>query len=249
MLISRNPLGLLLRNLKQRAILDEEDQQAVLGLPVVVKTLSANGYVIREGDDVDCCEVLVSGFAFRQLLTGDGKRQILAIHIPGDALDFQNLFLDVADHSVQMLTAGEVAFVPRAAVQKLFHERSRFAQAVFINVLVDAAIFRESVLNLGQRDARSRMAHIICEFMLRCEMMRFNGPDNRNLPMTQEQLADATGLSAVHANRVLRDLAAENLIQPHRGHISIPDWRKLRAIADFNDRYLHLSQQIMSNDL
>jgi len=199
---------------------------------------------VREADPPEFCTVLLSGFAYRQKLTGDGARQIIAIHIPGDALDFQNLFLDISDHSIQMLTRGEVAFVPRPPMQELARSRAAVGHAILVKILVEASIFREWVVNVGRRDSRSRLAHVLCELGVRLEAQGLADEYGYELPMTQEQLADALGLTPVHVNRTLKTLEAEGLIQRTRRKISFPDWNRLRTIADFNQRYLHLEPQL-----
>ena len=239
----RHPLELLLRKLELHAELSEEDRQAVLDLPYTLRTLEPSTYTIREGDAPTRCFVLVSGFAYRQKLTGDGSRQIIAIHIPGEALDFQNLFLDVSDHSVQMLTRGEIADVPRAAFQELARSRSAIGHAILITILVESSIFREWVLNVGRRDSRTRLAHVLCEFAVRLEAQGLAEEYGYQLPMTQEQLADALGLTPVHVNRTIKALEAEGLIMRDKRNISFPDWQRMREVADFNQRYLHLESQ------
>ncbi|WP_332812417.1 Crp/Fnr family transcriptional regulator [Sphingomonas sp.] len=240
---ANHPLELLVRNLQLRSHLPKKDREAVLALPFTLRTLEASTYIVREADSPEFCTVLVSGFAFRQKLTGDGARQIIAIHIPGDALDFQNLFLDVSDHSIQMLTRGEVAFVPRAAMQDLARGRAAVGHAILVKILVEASIFREWVLNVGRRNSRSRLAHVLCELGVRLEAQGLADEYGYELPMTQEQLADALGLTPVHVNRTLKTLEAEGLIQRTKRNISFPDWNRLRTIADFNQRYLHLEPQ------
>src|SRR6185295_170205 len=116
---------------------------------------------------------------------------------PGEAIDLQNIFLDEADHSVQMLTRGEVAFVPRAQLQALVRTRPAIANAVLIATLVEASIFREWVLNIGRRDSRARLAHVLCEFAIRLDAAGLADALGYELPMTQEQLADALGLTPV----------------------------------------------------
>jgi CRP-like cAMP-binding protein len=238
-----HPLHLLLRRLEQSSVLSEEDRQAVLALPYTLRTLEPSTYLVREGDPPIHCGVLASGFAYRQKLTGDGLRQIIALHIPGDAVDFQNLFLDVADHSVQMLTRGEVASVARRDFQALARSNAGIGHAILVNILIDASVFREWVLNVGRRDSRTRLAHVLCEFAVRLEAQGLAPEYGYELPMTQEQLADALGLTPVHVNRVLKTLEAEGLVTRNRRTIRFPDWDKMRGVADFNERYLHLEPQ------
>ncbi len=243
MTVTSDPLGLLLRKLETHALLGEEDRQAILALPYTLKTLESQSYTVREGDPPEACAVLVSGFAYRQKLTGDGARQIVAIHIPGEPLDFQSLFLDVADHNVQTLTRAEVAFIPRVELQKLARSRPSVAHAILVMILVEASIFREWVLNVGRRDSRTRLAHLLCEFAIRLEAQGLADENGYELPMTQEQLADALGLTSVHVNRTIMALEAEGFIDRDRRRVRFPDWRRMRDVADFNQRYLHLQPQ------
>jgi CRP-like cAMP-binding protein len=231
------------RNLELRSPLPPADRQAVLNLKYSVRTLEAGTYTIREADPPALCAILVTGFAFRQKLAGDGARQIVALHIPGDALDFQNLFLDVSDHSVQMLTRGEVAFVTIRDLQVLARERAAVGHAILVKILVEASIFREWVLNVGRRDAKTRVSHLLCELAVRLDAEGLADHYSYELPMTQEQLADAVGLTPVHVNRTLKALEAEGLIVRSKKSVSFPDLMRLRSAGDFNQRYLHLEPQ------
>ncbi|WP_324821335.1 Crp/Fnr family transcriptional regulator [Brevundimonas sp.] len=235
---------MFLRRLELIIDLPEEDRHAVLALPHRTRVVEASTYLTREGDVPTVCGVLGSGFAYRQKLTGDGVRQIVALHIPGDALDLQHLFLDMADHSVQMLTRGEVAFIPRKDLQDLVNARPLIRQAVLSSILVEGSIFREWVLNVGRRDARTRLAHLLCEFASRMEAQGLVDGEGFELPITQEQLADAVGLTPVHVNRTLKSLEADGLITRNKRNIIFPSWERMRDVGDFNPRYLHLDRQL-----
>lgn len=238
-----HPLDLLVRTLSLRVELGDADRQAILDLPVTLRTLEPSTYLVREGEPPEHCAVLASGYAYRHKLTGDGDRQIVSIHIPGEALDFQHLFLDFADHSVQMLTRGEVAFVDQKDVRVLVRSRPAIANAVMVSVLTESSIFREWVLNVGRRDARTRLAHLLCEFGVRLQALGMAAPDGYDLPITQEQLADALGMTTVHVNRTLKVLTEAGLITRNKRTIGIPDWERLLEVGDFSQRYLHLERQ------
>jgi CRP-like cAMP-binding protein len=238
-----HPLKYLLRQLQLFGKLPEEDRQLVLDLPHRLRRLDAGSYLVRDGDQPSHCTVLASGYAIRQKVTGDGSRQILAVCIPGDAVDLQNMFLNVSDHNVQMLTQGKVADVPREALQALVLSKPAIGTAIIELSLVEASIFREWVVNVGRRDARARIAHILCEFAVRLETRGLTTDHGFELPMTQEQLADATGLTPVHVNRVLKGLEGDGLISRRRRHIHFADWRALQDAGDFSRRYLHISDQ------
>ena len=232
-------LQLLARKLDLHHRLSAEDKQAVLDLPHKIRKLEAQSYLLREGDRPDRCAVILTGYAIRHKLTGDGSRQILAINIPGDAVDFQNLFLAESDHNVQMLTRGVVAEVPRHAIEELVLNYQEVGRAILITTLVEASIFREWAVNIGQRDSRTRIAHLLCEFAYRLSSEHLEHDGIYELPMTQEQLADATGLTAVHVNRVLQALQREGLIERDRRMVRFPSWQRIQDVGDFNPRYLH----------
>ena len=229
----------MVRKFERRGRLDDADREALLALPHTMRRCSAGAHLVRDGDRPDHCCVLLSGFAYRHKLTGEGGRQVIALHMQGDFLDLQNSFLAVSDHNVQMLTEGDVAFVPRDAVRELALASPRIGVALWIDTLIDGSIFREWVVNVGRRDARARVAHILCEFSLRLEAAGLAENHRYELPMTQEQLADAVGLTSVHVNRVLRQLAEDGLISRNKRSIVIEDWHRMRDVGDFSERYLH----------
>jgi CRP-like cAMP-binding protein len=234
-----HPLDRFLSELCSRSELDDADRSAFLNLPVRVRQLGRGAYLVRDSSEPVNCSVLVDGFAVRHKVTGDGSRQIIAVCIPGDAVDLQNMFLDTSDHSVQMLTRGTVGDLKRSDVQDLALSRAAIGAALIKYSLVEASILREWVVNIGRRDARAKIAHVLCEFAVRLEA-RGLVSSGFQLPMTQEQLADASGVTPVHVNRVLKGLEADGLITLDRGTIKFVDWRALQAAGDFNPRYLHL---------
>lgn len=229
----------LIRRLERRVRLSDADRQALEALPHTIRTFPAGAHFVRDGDRPDFCNLLLSGFACRYKIAGDGARQIISFHMAGEFVDLQNGLLGVADHSVQALTETRAAIIPRLALRDLALSRPAIGEALWIDTLIDAAIFREWVVNVGRRDSRTRVAHLLCELSLRMQAAGLASGHRYELPMTQEQLANAVGLTAVHVNRVLRQLAEEGLISRDRRAIFIEDWRRMREAGDFNDRYLH----------
>lgn len=232
----------VLRRLETRGALSEEDRAAVRGLPVQPRTVEPAAYLVREGEPPENCTFLLTGFAFRHKVTGDGERQIMSVHMRGEFLDLQNSFLQVADHNVQALTRCEVGMVGVAALRKLAAEHPRVGRAMWIETLIDAAIFREWIVNVGRRDSLSRISHLLCEFALRLEAAGLSQDRRYEMPMTQEQIADCTGLTPVHVNRVLKELGRMGLIERDKRAVSIVEWDRLQHIGDFNTRYLHLQE-------
>lgn len=237
----RPTLEPLVRKLAYHVDLDAADRAAILALPFTVKNVERHHYIVREHDRATHSCVMLSGFSVRSKIVATGHRQIVSIHIKGEMVDLQNSLLKRADHSVQMLSESKVAMIPRDDVVRLSVEKPRVGQAMWIDTLIDGSIFREWVANVGRRDARTRIAHLLCEFSLRLKVAGL-GEDNRyELPMTQEQLADATGLTSVHVNRTMKTLEKEGLISRlHPRSIAIGDWKKLAKVGDFDSNYLHL---------
>src|SRR6185437_11568144 len=145
-----------------------------------------------------------------------------------------------ADHNVQSLNRSEVAIIPRSALLELADARPNLRTAMWADTLIDSAIVREWVVNVGRRDSRARIAHLLCEIAVRLRNAGTNG-DMFDFPITQEQLADATGLTPVHTNRTLQALRRDELIQLTSGSLKILNWKALREAADFDELYLHQS--------
>lgn len=234
------PLELLVRTLSAHAALSADDRKQLLALPFSLRTLHRNGYLVREGEPPAGCGIIVSGHAYRHKLTGDGNRQIVSFHIPGEPIDLQTLFLAYADHNVQALTEVQLAMVSRPAMEALVLRNAGVARAVLIFCLVEASISREWTLNVGRRNARARLAHLLCEFAVRMDHMGLAPPEGYALPMTQEHIGDALGLTAVHVNRTIKALEGEGLIARAGRTLSFPNIDALREIADFNPLYLHM---------
>jgi CRP-like cAMP-binding protein len=225
-----------------RGALPAGDREAILALPHSVSSLHAGAYIVREGEKPGRCWALLEGFAYRHKIVFGGARQIVGIHLPGDLLDLHNSILDVADENVQALTSATIASIPVEALKALMESRPAVAGAILAKTLVDASIFREWMANIGRRDSRARMAHLLCELAVRQQAAGIAEPLTYELPMTQEQLADTLGLTPVHVNRTLKALEAENLIRRRRRLLTIEDWPGLVRLGDFSPSYLCLGQ-------
>ena len=230
------------RKFEKRARLDEGDREAFFSLPYEVHSYDPQRYIVREGDRAPAATIILNGLAYRHKVTVEGARQILSLHIPGDFVDLEGALLTVSDNNVQALTRCQVARVPCAAIISLIDNHARLARAMWIDTLIDASIYREWITNVGRRDALVAMCHLLCEFTRRLEVAGLAHREGYDLPMTQEQLADALGITPVHANRILRDLDARGLIMRDKRFVRVPDWEALRKVAGFNELYLHLDQ-------
>jgi CRP-like cAMP-binding protein len=233
------PFSTLVRKLRLLTPLSPEDEAAVAALPHRVSRISWREYLVREGSKPQECCLLVDGFASRSKLAADGARQIVSFHIPGDILDLQHLFLERADHNIQAVSDATVVWLPMPALRELAEQRPMIGRAFWRDTLIDASIFREWVLNVGRRDAKTRIAHMLCEFIVRCQAAGLGSPERMKLPFTQEEIGDATGLTSVHVNRMLRELDEDGVIRRDGRSIEVQDWDRFRRVADFDQAYLH----------
>ena len=239
---SRNSaLGPLVSKLTYRSELSATDQAAILALPHTVKSFRVHDHVVREHDEATHSCLMLSGFSVRHKIVAGGLRQIVSIHMRGEMVDLQNSLLGRADHSVQMITPGEVAMIPREQVERIALERPAVGKAMWLDTLVDGSIFREWIANVGRRNARARIAHLLCEIGMRLQHAGLSDNRSYSLPMTQEQIGDATGLTAVHVNRTVKALEADGLIlRTSPRAVNIGDWKLLADAGDFDSGYLHM---------
>jgi CRP-like cAMP-binding protein len=231
----------LIRKLETLAALSDEAKQALGSLPMSVKVFGADQDIVREGDcPVECCLVL-EGMVFRYLMLDDGRRQIMGFYIPGDIPDLQSLHIKIMDHSVGTLVPTIVGLIPHQSLNNLNARYPRIANALWRDTIVDAAMFRLWMVGLGRKSAHERIAHLFCELLMRFKAVGIaKDALTCEFPMTQTELGDALGLSAVHVNRVVQDLRADGLINLRGSSLHINDWERLQQRAKFNPTYLHL---------
>jgi CRP-like cAMP-binding protein len=238
--LSYSPRAVLqpfLDRLLTRSILTDVEQQAILLLPTSHMFVRANHEFVRERKKTAFCCLIVSGLVGRIGLTRKGKRQVTAFHIPGDMADLHSAVRRVGIGGLTAMTDTSILRVPHDAVWRIAAKHPAIAEAFWRDCMVDAAILMEWILNVGQRDATTRLAHIFCEMSLRY------GRDREMLydyefAVTQEQLGDATGITGVHVNRSLKSLREQGLVTLKGGRVTITDWGKLARAGEFDPYYL-----------
>jgi CRP-like cAMP-binding protein len=175
-------------------------------------------------------------------VTVEGKRQIVAFNVPGDVPDLQSLHLKVLDNNVGTISPCRVGFIHHEVLRDICERYPRITAAFWRETLIDAAIFREWMTSLGRREAYARIAHLLCELLVRLRAVGLAENHTCELPITQAEFADALGLTTVHVNRVLQELRADGLIRMKGQQLTIPDWEKLKEVGEFDPTYLHLEQ-------
>jgi CRP-like cAMP-binding protein len=228
----------LIAKLAHFGALDEGDRRALAQMTADAVWVPEGRSLIPEGQAIDVVCALLEGWACRCKDFRDGRRQIIAILTPGDliALD-DRVATRKIDHSVRALTRVRVAWIPRAELRDALAAHQGLARAISAAAAIEEAILRAWLVNLGQRSAHERMAFLFCELAER--LADDAGPAIRfALPLTQQMLAHALGLTPVHINRVLRRLRREGLLELQDGVLTIHDPVRTKFLADFNNAYL-----------
>lgn len=232
-------LAPIINKMERRSQLGLAERQALLNLPCKVVSHDKGSYLIREHDKPASCILVISGFVYRSKITGDGLRQLLAVHLYGDLIDPHANPRGEADHNVQALMRAEVAYIPQQALRDVAESYPAVALALCRDAMAECSISREWLLNVGRRNARQRIAHLLCELTVRQEEAGLGKKPSYQWPMTQEQMGEATGLTGVHVNRTLQRLRKEGLIAIANQSVTIHDWARLQRAGDFNNAYLH----------
>ncbi|KQP93720.1 cyclic nucleotide-binding protein [Methylobacterium sp. Leaf117] len=230
----------LIRKLEGFGPLSDQDR-------AILTSVSASGHLIgprvdliREGDAPDGVILIMEGIACRQKHRANGARQITAYLVPGDACDLDVALLSRMDHTITTLSACRVVRVPLDVVKRLMEEHPAIARSLRMSTLVDEATLREWLVNVGCRSAIERIAHLFCELLLRLQVVGFASEDTYEFPVTQLDLADTVGLSNVHVNRSLQELRRQGVIELKGRTLRILDRQRLKSIAEFDAKYLHL---------
>jgi CRP-like cAMP-binding protein len=208
-----------------------------------VRVVDAHRDLISEGDRPRYVHLMLDGWACRYKQLPDGKRQIVSMFVPGDFCDINVYILKYMDHSIGAITRLKVAMITPEEMNALTVQRPRVTQALWWHELVTAAVQREWTLNLGQRSAYERLSHLLIELYIRLAAVGRAQDGRCDFPLTQNDLADATGLTAVHVNRTLQELRRDELIELDRKQLRILDLKRMMDVSMFNPNYLHLDHE------
>lgn len=228
-----------IQKLNGMAELTASDTAALAAATSSPRRYVARQDLIREGDEPGPVFVVLEGWVCRYKILPSGTRQIMAFLMPGDACDLHVKLLAEMDHSIQAITTASVATVARAEMQALMTSHPNIAQAMYTGQLIDEGVMRAWIVSMGRRSSIERVAHLICELYLRARNIGLTSENQFALPLSQLVLADALGMTAVHINRVLKELRLAGAMTLQRGSVTIQDPVKLVKIAGFDENYLH----------
>jgi CRP-like cAMP-binding protein len=204
------------------------------------KTYPRGKTIIREGEKVEDIHLVTKGLATRSKTLADGSRQLMAFLIPGDLCDVEVFVLEAMDHDIVALSETTCVLIPATEMEQLLTESSNLTRAIWWSTMTDSAVLREWIVNHGRRDSRERLAHIFCELLIRHRIVGEGLGDSVPFPLTQEELAEASGMTPVHANRILQQLRSEGLIELNQKVLTVLDFNGLSEAAQYDPTYLHL---------
>lgn len=228
-----------INKLRGFATLNEEDVTTLLAASSRSRQYAARHDLIRDGDRPGPVFIMLEGWACRYKVLPSGTRQVLAFLMPGDACDLHIGLLAEMDHSIQTITPARVATIERVEMDAIMERQPGIARAMYISQLVDEGTMRAWITSMGRRTSTERVAHLMCELYLRARNIGLTGEDSLSLPLSQILLADALGMTAVHINRVLKELRLQGAMALRRGSLDIIDPEMIVRIAGFGDGYLH----------
>lgn len=236
----------LIAKLEYGADLTDADRATLANLTRQTRYVGARQDLIQHGERPEVVYLILEGFACRYKILHSGSRQNMAYLVPGDFCDLHIAILDQMDHGIATLSSCTVVEIPRATILDLTDNHPRITRALWWCTLVDEGTLREWLVNLGQRQADQRMAHLFCELRLRLRAVGLADADSFEMPITQVEIGETLGLSVVHVNRTLQALREANLVVFRGRRVTIPNAGRLEAYCEFEPSYLHLEPRSRS---
>jgi CRP-like cAMP-binding protein len=233
----------LLLKLRVRDVVGGEEEEVLRASVGEIRSHPAGRTLVRSGTTLSASTLLIEGIVCRYKDLADGQRQIMELHVAGDFVDLHGFLLKRLDHNIGAITPVRVALVPHDAIRGITETHPHLGRMLWFSTLLDAAIHREKILSIGRRSAVARIAQILCELLVRLRLVGLADEKGYALPLTQADLADVTGLTSVHVNRMLKRLRDEKLLTFRGGRVTISDWDGLQRLAQFDPTYLHLERR------
>lgn len=220
--------------------LPAEDREALTALPAEIRELGRLRDALRRGDRPTDVVVVLSGFLYRYTIGAEGARQVHSFYMPGEAPCLETLYIDYMDNSLGAVVDSRIALIPHEALYRIIDERPEARKLLWRQTLVQGAVFRQWLVRNSNQPAHAALAHFFAEMFARAEAGGLVRDGSCDLPLTQEFVADALGLTAVHVNRTLQVLRDAGMVELRGRRLTILDRARLEEIGDFDPYYLHL---------
>jgi CRP-like cAMP-binding protein len=232
-----------LKKLRVRDDISGEEEEAIRSAMLEIRQVAADAPVIRHGRDLHESILLLEGWMARTTAMASGHQQISELQFSGDFVDLHGLTLKRLDHNVIAITDCRYAVFPHDRLRRMLEKHPHLTRVYWLMTNIDAAIHREWTVSLGRRAAPSRMAHLFCEIRERLRIVGQTTGNSYQFPLTQQELGDCLGITAVHVNRTLQGLRRRNLIEVEKGWVTILDLPGLMALGEFENDYLYLDKR------
>ena len=236
--MTARPATALTRKLAAFVALSEAELDVLARLQRPARLFEAGRDLVQQGQTGQRAFILSSGWVCSYKIQVSGSRHIVDFQIPGDFLGLRSVLLRTSDHGFEPVVDSEASEVLAEDLMQALAEAPRLAAAILWAASRDEAMVVEHLVGIGRRDADARMAHFLLELGSRLALVGLGDAAGYDCPLTQYHLADALGLSAVHVNRVLRQLRERGLVTFREGRVSLEDRAGLIDLAGFDPAYL-----------
>ncbi|WP_088636147.1 Crp/Fnr family transcriptional regulator [Phaeobacter sp. 22II1-1F12B] len=223
---------------RSRDALSEREKGLLEGCVENVERFTAPHTILDRGEVVDQSTILIEGTVAR-VIQDNGKRHIIALHVPGDFVDLHGFALKRLDHDVVSIGTVQIGYAPHHRIQKILETEPTLARMLWYSTLLDAAMHREWIMKLERLSADGRLAHLVAELWQRLDFVDLASENGFSLPLTQQELADACGTTSIHMNRVVKKLRETGVVDISRGQVTVLNKKALKALGAFNPAYLY----------
>jgi CRP/FNR family transcriptional regulator, anaerobic regulatory protein len=230
----------LAERLSHYVALTSQEEAALEALEQQERTYKRGSVVRREGDRARELFIVRKGWLYSSVLLGNGSRQIMRLHFAGDVLGVSGVAFGTAADSIVAVTDASLCQFDKDKLALLFAQHPRLAALIFTLTVAERVSMADRLASIGRTSARARVASLLCEMLARLRVMEGADLDRLHVPLTQEDIGDATGLTAVHVNRMMRGLVDDGLIERHGNHVRFLDEARLAAEAGFTDRFAEI---------
>jgi CRP-like cAMP-binding protein len=203
-----------------------------------VRHLHKNQDVVVAGRHCKVFYLNHDGWLFRYKILHNGNRQIVDFILPGQIFGLQACLFKASLYSIAAVTAASVSVLPLEVIDDVFDQNPQFAKALFWSAVREAAIVGEHLIDTARRSAYERVSHLLLELFVRLKSTGQSDEASFTMPLTQELIGDAVGLTAVHVNRTLRALREDRLVEINNRCVKIMDFEALSLLCDFDRSYL-----------
>lgn len=235
---SIKPLVTKLNNFQTHTL---EDIQLLEDAVCEVRAFGRDEDVIREGNTTNHVYLVVKGWVSRYRTNTDGKVQTLNFQIPGDFCNLHTNLTQRIEYSIGTRVSSVIAYIPHEKIDDIYNHHSRLTRSFNWLAFNEISILQEWLINVGSRPSHQRLAHLLCELLIRIRAAGLTVDHHFHLPLTQTELGEAMGITQIHTNRVMKLLRAEGLITFEDRILDIKDWEGIKEYADFDTSYLHLN--------